>query len=518
MVVGVVPVLHNGNRRFLRPALQRVGEREGEAAVLRCVLRDGALVVAQVADLFHRVVNRFAGRVLRQVVPCMRPGFARQLNGLAHRLTIRVQLHMHSGRALAVLVVRVVPYLVNVHGSLLNLVLVRQDEPGRSAARRGRKLVTRCSILCHRVCDFLTVSVFGQVSPRGCPLVRVVQRARGTGNFFAVRQQAHRHGIRAHAVLVVAVVPRLRHGNRGFLRRIRISNGKAACGVTRYGRLIAGRHVNFLHGIRYRLAANHGGQVRKAALPVVAVVQRKVIALNRSRLTAVNGTIQLHFHLGSTLAVLVAVIVPHLLNRDGRLLNLVHVRDSERVARRRHRRRVPSRRINFLDGVRDVRTVGLLRQVRPRVRPAAGAQLHRLAHFCAVGEQLRLHRAGAQAVGIVLVGPNLGYANFHGFRCVRVSQRKRVVASGILRGGHRAFVAVNLRLADGIRVCTVFTVHGLFVQRCGPVVRSGKHKRRNNLRSAVAFSAQHVHGNGIRADAVLVVAVNPLLAHAQVHH
>ena len=185
-----------------------------------------------------------------------------------------------------------------------------------------------------------------------------------------------------------------------------------------------------------------------------------------------------------------------------------------------HDGRVALGNIRLAHGVDDVLAAGLLRQVVPREGPVVlRVQRDGLARCRAVGQKLNLDGIRAQAIGVLGVVPYLGHADLRGFNGVRVRQREGVVAALIHGGFDQTRVAVDLRLADRVRVLAALAVDRLLFQRCGPVVLGGKFQSRHDgLGGGTALGAQHVYRHLLGAHAVLVAGVIPHLGNAQVHH
>ncbi len=130
----------------------------------------------------------------------------------------------------------------------------------------------------------------------------------------------------------------------------------------------------------------------------------------------------------------------------------------------------------------------VLRQIRPGGRPAVVGRkrLGAIRNHLAVGKQLHRHGSRADAVGVVRVVPHLVHADAGLGDLMRVGQRERIVAGGILARGDRAGVASHGNLVDGIRVRAVVAPHGQVLERGRPVIVGRKRLRADDLlRTAV---------------------------------
>ena len=189
----------------------RVGDGEAEGSIAG---HDGGVALGDV-NLGDRVLDGLAVSQLGQVAPCVLPlvGGA-QLDGLARYLAVGEQLHPHRRGTQAVGVVDVVPDLLHVDGGILGLVLVRQliRERALLAGVLGHLagVALRHVDLGDRVLDVLAVLFRVKAGPLVAPFAGRVQLDR-TARCHAVGAQLHLHRCGAQAILVVRVVPGLRH-------------------------------------------------------------------------------------------------------------------------------------------------------------------------------------------------------------------------------------------------------------------------------------------------------------------
>ena len=152
--------------------------------------------------LSYRVGNLLACGVLRKICERILPLVLLSDCLGIYFLAICQQTNRDAARSLAVLVVAVVPRLRAGDGCRLGLMRVLDVV----AVNRCRVAVNR--ILGHRVGDFLAACILRKIRERILPLVLLSD---GLGIYFlAICQQTNRDALRSLAVLVVAVVPRLR--------------------------------------------------------------------------------------------------------------------------------------------------------------------------------------------------------------------------------------------------------------------------------------------------------------------
>ena len=136
---------------------------------------------------------------------------------------------------------------------------------GGVAGDRG--LIARNGILLHRIDDGGALFVRIQIGEVALPAVGRVEGERFAGDLLAVGQQPDGDFIRAHAVLVVRVVPDLFHGHGGRLGRVGVGDGKAVYGSGITGHRILG------DGVYDLLSVFVFGQTGEAARPVVGRVE-----------------------------------------------------------------------------------------------------------------------------------------------------------------------------------------------------------------------------------------------------
>ena len=184
------------------------GGLSGRVAVRQC--RDCAVhagfrqrITLRQAALSPSVPDFRAVCILRQIFNLRRPTVRLVQR---HFLTVR-QCHRQALRALAVLVVAVVPNLPDRRFCRLRRMLVRQRRDCAFGTVARQRIAVRYTVLRPGVGDRLAITLQRQVVDRRRPFVRRVQR-HGPNHRLAVLQ-LHAQARRAHAVLVVVVVPDL---------------------------------------------------------------------------------------------------------------------------------------------------------------------------------------------------------------------------------------------------------------------------------------------------------------------
>ena len=293
---GVLPDLLDLDLRLLRC----MGVRQRRDCAFGAVARQR--IAVRYTVLRPGVGDRLAITLQRQVVDRRRPFVRRvQRHGPNHRLAV-LQLHAQARRAHAVLVVVVVPDLPDCRGGLSGRVAVRQRRDCAVHAGFRQRITLRQAALGPGVADFRAVCILRQAGDRRAPAVRLVQR-----HFLTVRQ-CHRQACRTLAVLVIVVVPDLLDRRFCRLRRmlVRQRRDRAFGAVAR--QRIAGGFIVLSPGIDDLYAACILRQIGNRLCPIVLRVQRHGLDLRRT-------VHQLHAQARWTLAVLVIVVVPDLLDR-----------------------------------------------------------------------------------------------------------------------------------------------------------------------------------------------------------
>ena len=478
----------------------RVRQHVGEGAVICIVLGHVRGIALRHVNFSHRVVNGLAGFILRQVLPLIAPvvGGGKH-HRVAKRLAIGIQLHRHRCRADAVLVVRVNPSLEHVHAGRSDLVLVGQrvgeGTVCRVVLRHRRSVATRHVNLAHGIGDRLAVSVLLKIGPLILPAIGSGKLDRIT-NRRAVGVQLHLHGCRTDAVLVIGVVPCLRNLDGRLLRagllRVRQRVGVVAVRVLGEfdGSRIAFGRADLLDAVLDGGAGYLRRQISPRTLPAVIGRKRQRIAVHCNLFATGYLLIQLHGD-GVMIACVVGAIgiLPRLLYAHAYLGGIVLVGQRVGEGAGAFNKSAGDGGLVALDVFHLCHRVGdglagiLFHQVRPGGRPAVicGKRLLAAGNHLAVGKQLHRHGSRADVVGVVRVIPDLMHAHAGLGDLMRVRQRKRVIAGGILARDDCAGIASHGNLVDGIRVRAVVTPHGQVFERGRPVIAGRKRLRANDL-------------------------------------
>ena len=242
----------------------------GDGKAVGGVAGDRGLVTRH-AHLLHRIGDGDARVVHGQIGEAARPAVGRvegeRFTGV---LPVGQQADGDGIRALAVLVVRVVPDLFNGYGGLFGRVGVGDGKAvGGVAGDPGR--VTLHVHFLHRIDDGGALFVRIQIGEAALPAVGRVEGERCVG-VLPVGQQADGDGLRTLAVLIVRVVPDLFNGYGGLFGRVGVGDGKAVGGVAGDRGLVT-RHAHLLHRIGDGDARVVHGQIGEAARPAVGRVE-----------------------------------------------------------------------------------------------------------------------------------------------------------------------------------------------------------------------------------------------------
>ena len=204
LVILVVPDLQN--LHFGLFDLVRVRDCVGECTVFG--LGDGCVILVYLV-LGYRVDDILAFGFLVQLRPVVAPAVLLAQLDRINDLAVCQQVHCYVVRAVAILVVRVAPDLLDLHFGLFGLMAVRyRVGEGTVSSLIDLRGVLRHFVLGHRVVDFLARGLLVQLRPAVAPLVLLAQRD-GVDDL-TVRQQVDRYVFRTVAILVVLVVPDLR--------------------------------------------------------------------------------------------------------------------------------------------------------------------------------------------------------------------------------------------------------------------------------------------------------------------
>ena len=532
MVVVIFPVLDDHNIHRFRLI-----------AVRQCRLLSGSVIrvsgqrvaFGKLVRVFHHLVGHFLARhIRRQIGPRLLPRVGRvQLHGFNHRLfrfaDIRSdQGNFHILRALAVLVILVIPDLLHGH-----LRRNREIGVGNHIARRlrtGLHLGVRCRYvkLFHVVADFLPAVIARKLCPGVGPRVVAVhlvgciahvQRDRLT-LCRAVRGELHADRRRTLTRLVVVVVPDLCDFHFGLFRNVCIRHEKAGRIIARHNLCIVRGHVRFIHRVDNRLSAGHLVQIRPCVGPVVGLVQNLVV-LNR----AVRK--QLHRDRRRTDAILVFLVIPDLRHLDRSLFRIVFVFDGDhgfafQLRDLVLRFRIPLR-YAFHDIVADACAALVHRQSCPLMCPfVSGSQLDiAVFNLCAVRGQVHGKFIRTLAVLVVFIVPALGHADLRFDDLMRVG---KCVAHGCQRIVIAEIAAVNpLAAAFFFHRVDDFLAHlsGAVFRQTGKGIGPAffRHAAGQRMRLGRRFRAvrEHTDQNRRRTHVVAVIVIRPLLGDSDLH-
>ena len=414
----------------LRRLAQRVRHRIGHRASLRIRrVRDRRAVIlrhARHARLRHAVDDQLAVRVLRKRLELPAGGFRVQGQRLpSHSRPVAVRLRHKLDRHDGIVRPRerpapgVLPNLPDRRFCRLRRMLVRQRRDRAFGAVARQRIAVKYTVLRPGVGDRLAITLQWQVVDRRCPFVRRFQR-HGPNHRLAVLQ-LHAQARRPLAVLVVVVVPDLPDCRGGLSGRVAVRQ-RRDCAV----------HADIRQRITLRQAALGPGVADFSAVcvlrqagdrraPAVRLVQRHFLTVR-----------QCHRQACRTLAVLVIVVVPDLLDRRFCCLRRMLVRQRrDRALGALARQRIAVRYTVLRPGVGDRLAITLQRQVVDRRRPfVRRVQRHRPNHLLAV---LQLHAQARRplAVLVVVVVPDLPDFNIHG--CKRIGDGQAGRSRAVLR-------------------------------------------------------------------------------------
>ena len=439
-----------------------------------------------------------------------------------------VQLHFHRIRTEAFAVPVVIPHLHHGARDSLRIVLVRN----------GRRSVCRYYALqevpVRQLRGVFHPAVCDQVAPRVIlrQILRCVAPDRAAFNRHGqcdlgccghiVRIQRHFNTRRTQTQRIVVVFPSLHDGStRLFVVMLVRNRGLRAfhhfcLGVVR-------RHIRFLFGpaVADFFPTFVLRQSAQLNLPVVAGAQR-VRCLGR---LAIHSLYQRHSQSLGTLAVMVVVVFPNLLNLGLLGLRCVLVRYDNLTAVGLHRRyvhrRIPYQRVavrcrqRLNHTVSDLLPAFIYRQVRPLLAPGIrSADRHNLAHIAdlAVYGLLQLHcrcHTSALAVLVVRVVPVLLDCYLRGLRRVSVGNP---VAFLTLRVTRRQVVFL-----PAVRDLLAALILRQIALRVCPGVSGARYADCLNLRLLAAlYLLVQLQINMVRSLPILVAVVSPHFLHRRV--
>ena len=424
--------------------------------------------------------------------------------------------------------------------ALLGLLAVLQE--------RRQRVIVNCDLV-KAVLDLADLAILVLVLRQAVPDIGpLVLRAQDHGlDLFAIRQQRYRDAARTLAVVVVVVLPGLRHFN---LHRFR-------CTLVRdldlvdvlfdllqfaVDRHFIACHLRFFDRVIDRRAFLILRQAVPGVAPTVALVQDHLgclglcILRHRGQAGLVVIRLQRYGDAVRPLAVPVVLVVPRLHHRDLHGLGLMRVLDLDRVRSAAFLRLaqfadtdiVPFDLV-LLEAVLDLLAVRVLRQTVLGVGPAIFLFDPDRLHKLSVRQQLHVDVVRTDAVLVVRVVPHLLDRDFHGFGRVAVLQ-VRDRADGLRRGCVLRYglailfddqnrlvfhprIFIFLRQALRHRRPVVLLAQG--VLRLDRVARRVKQLSVFERHRLVVDNLHQGHGQFFRTEARAVVVVVPHLQHFQ---
>ena len=310
------------------------------------------------------------------------------------------QVNLKLGRALAVLVVLVIPYLSDDYPDYLRGIGV-----GYVVAAYTCCIICYC-ILGDRIIDHFSIRILRQIFPFPAPGVRCRDSLYFIGQLCAVCKQVNLNLPWTLAILIVRIVPGLASADVNCLRCVRVGYIVApyTCCITCYC-ILGDRIINFSSVRILR-------QICECPLPVICCRDSLYLI---GQFCAIR--IQTDRDAARTLAILVVRIVPILASADVDCHRDMHVGYVVTI----HNSHVILYRI-LGDRVNDFFSFCILRQIcefpAPVVRCCYGLNL--ISQLCAICIQTDRDAAWTLAILVVRIVPCLASFNVDCLRCVRV--------------------------------------------------------------------------------------------------
>ena len=501
LVVGVFPLLGDGDVHGL--GLVAIGD--GQA-----ILGHGSLVAGghsiRIQLFLHGVDNHLAASTQGQVAPGVGPGIAvaAEGNSSAAGHAVSQQLEGDALRTLAVLVVSIVPDLGGGHFGGVRIAMVGHDEASLHVASDNRLVVVCNSILGYGVGDLLAFRlILGQVGEGVIPVGSVggsLSAGFRSGDVVHGLPQLEGDALRTLAILVVAILPILGHGDFDRCRLMDIGDHIAVRLIAGDVGLIARRHIDFVHGVVNSLAVGVLVQVGPGVSPAIGLVQGNV-----AHNTAVG--LQLHGYAVGTDAVLVVGVVPFLAYLDRSRIRRMGVGDDHLAVHHILGRGI-ARHGLFRDRIADLGAIGVLVQVSeapsPTVLLGGGEGINHLARL----EQVDGYAFGTDLIPVRIIVPGLDALDGDLLGVMLVGDGEAIL--GI--AGDGLLVALRyFSLIHGVFDLAAIGIHRQVFPGIGPAVAL---VQGNRIANGGAVSLQlHVHGSIGLTQAILVVVVIPNLGH-----
>ena len=408
--------------------------------------------------------------------------------------------HGYKGGTHAVLVVIVHPGFHHPAACGLRVMGIGQGGPAAvDAADAG---VARHGLLLPAVVNLPALVKPGQVHGGIGPL-----HAGGQGHFtdcrdfpFHFSHKGDRQGIRAHAVLVLLIVPHLVDGGGGGFGHMGVGEDRVEAAF--HAALVAGRLL-LAPGIGHFLAADKHGQILHLHLPGVLLCQREGI-LDPGFPGPLR--VQRHGEGRRTDAVLVVIVIPDFFRAGSCHPGGMGVDEAGKGA--------------FCFGGNGV-------SVRQRLLPAVGDPLPVCIHgnsagfavpevffiqghgggFPVAGKELHQQGCGPDAVLVIIIKPGLFHRQHLGFRHMGVDQG----GGSAVHPGFRC-IARNLGFRPGVGNSFSVFICRKACDAAGPAVFLVKDYA-SGFPGFIPQGGRQIYGDLRRPQAVLIILILPVLGH-----
>ena len=471
---------------------------------------DNRSVTLRHASFLHSVHDRLlhsTGFVLQHIGERVVPvtlGIGRNLGHLAlNRHTVSQQLHSNLARALAILVVAVVPGLGAAHADLLRPVGV-----GDVVTAIGG-LVAFHRIFSDGVLDLLTRCVLGQILEAVAPVGRSIHGHRIL--LGAISIQPHGDAVGTDAILVAGIAPGLGAEDVDGLGSMGVGNDNHTILNNRTSLGVVFRHTNFIHSpFNGRGGTRVLGQVFESVTPGVLVTSLR--SIQRSSLIFFAVLLQLHLNAGGTHTILVVIVSPHLGDGHRGDLGSVGVGDGDEASLLvlGLGRGVASRHIGFLHGVGDRHSTSSRPLVHGQLGEAPGpatlgSRRGSPCGFLAAIVQFDGHAGRTDAILVLRVFPRLDAGDGGGIRHMGILDG---VGAILVLDDVRSVGLGDILVQDFFHSINEFVTIGVLGQRSAPSPLAFL----GRLDALLDLVTQlDVDGHNTGTQAVLIVSVLPSL-------
>ena len=364
--------------------------------------------------------------------------------------------------------------------------------------------IVRNRVFSDRVVDILAAGLLRQVLPAVGPAVLSIQL--DGVNLCSVSQQVDSHAFRTAAILVVAVLPDLRHIDLGLFSCMSIGNsigeGTVFC-LCDLGSVV--RYRFFGDGVVDFCSVGVLGQTGPAVGPVVGCIQ-----IDRFNLCSIGQ--QVHRDLGRTIAILVIAVLPDLRNTDFSFFCCMRICQgiaevASTVLREVNGLLIAFRYRDFIDSVLDQFTLLVLVELVPLILPAVALiKCHRRADVLTVSFQLYGKFIGTDAVLIARILPDLQDRDINLIRLMAVLYGIAVVTGIVLR--KRNALRVSSRHNDFIHSVLNRLAVLVLVQPC-PLIAPAVPLIECYSHTDINAASLELYTHAFRLQAVLVLTVIP---------